>query len=89
MTNNFSKKPHFPYTYGDQDADLVKPSDCVVELMKNEQFQNYILVVAFLVLVALGHYTLPSSEIPPELGESTKNIIEKIVKIYRIIKRIK
>ena len=40
MSNNFNTKPHFPFTYGDENADEVRLSNYVVELMKTKNFQN-------------------------------------------------
>jgi hypothetical protein len=69
MTNNFNTNPHFSFTYGDENADEVKLSDYVVELMKTKKFQNYVTAV-FFALMTLGSYAQPSSAIPPEYGEA-------------------
>ena len=74
MTNNFNTKPHFPFTYGDENADEVKLSNYVVDLMKTKKFQNYITAV-FFALMTLGSYAQPSSAIPPEYGEAANNLV--------------
>ena len=74
MTNNFNTKPHFPFTYGDENADEVKLSNYVVDLMKTKKFQNYVTAV-FFALMTLGSYAQPSSAIPPEYGEAANNVV--------------
>ena len=74
MTNNFDTKPHFPFTYGDENADEVRLSNYVVELMKTKKFQNHMTAV-FFALMALGSYAQPSSAIPPEYGEAVNNVV--------------
>ena len=74
MTNNFNTKSHFPFTYGDKNADEIRLSNYVVELMKTKKFQNYITAV-FFALLALGSYAQPSSAIPPEYGEAVNDVV--------------
>ena len=74
MTNNFNTKPHFPYTYGDENADEVRLSNYVVKLMKTKKFQNYVTGV-FFALLTIGSYAQPASAIPPEYGEAANNVV--------------
>jgi hypothetical protein len=76
MSNNFNLKPHFPFTYGDENADEVRLSNYVVELMKTKKFQNYITAV-FFALLTLGSYAQPSSAIPPEYGEAANEMLNQ------------
>lgn len=61
---NFNQKTHYPYPYGDKNANEVRLSDFVIELMKSKKFQRHLNAVFF----ALGSYAKPSSVIPPEYG---------------------
>ena len=72
---NFNQKAHYPYTYGDENADEVRLSDFVIELMKSRKFQSYVSAVCF-ALLALGSYAQPSSAIPPEYGEVANEILD-------------
>ena len=75
MTNNFNAKPHFPYTYGDKNADEIRLSNYVVKLMKSKKFQNYASKAVFAFLT-IGSYAQPSSAIPPEYGEAANNVVQ-------------
>jgi hypothetical protein len=66
----------FPITYGDENVDKVMLSDSVVELMKNEKFQNYVKALGVAVL-ALGSYARPSSAIPAEYGEAANEALNQ------------
>ena len=77
MANNFNTKPHFPFTYGDKNADDVRLSNYVVELMKTNKFKNYITAV-FFALLTLGSYAQPSLAIPPEYGQAANNVVNGI-----------
>ena len=74
MTDNFTTKSHFPYTYGDNTSDEIRLSDWIVELMKTKKFQNHMTSV-FFALLALGSYTQPSLGIPPEYGEAVNDVV--------------
>ena len=74
MSNNFNTKPHFPFTYGDENADEVRLINYVVELMKTKNFQNQITAL-FFALLTLGSYAQPSSAIPLEYREVANNVV--------------
>lgn len=79
MTNNFNTKPHFPFTYGDKNADEVRLSDYVVELIKTKRFRSYV-TRAFFAFLTLGSYAQSSSAIPPEYGEAVNEILDQAAK---------
>ena len=76
MKNKFGTKSHFPYTYGDENADDVRLSNYVVELMKTKKFQNYMRAVFFAILT-IGSYAQPASAIPAEYGEAANEILNQ------------
>ena len=77
MKTNFNEKAQYPFTYGDENADEVRLSTYVVELMKTKKFQNYITSV-FFAIITLGSYAQPSSAIPPEYGEAAANLAQEV-----------
>jgi hypothetical protein len=72
----FNEKAHYPFTYGDKNADEVMLSDYVVELMKTKRFQSH-MTSAFFALLTLGSYAQPSSAIPPEYGEAANEMLNQ------------
>lgn len=77
MINNFNNKAQYPFTYGDENADDIRLSNYVVELMKTKKFQNYVTAV-FFALITLGSYAQPSSAIPVEYGEAAANVAQEV-----------
>ena len=77
MINNFNKKAQYPFTYGDKNADEVRLSDYVVELMKTKRFQSHVTAI-FFALLTLGSYSQPSRAIPPEYGEAAANVAQGV-----------
>ena len=73
MKTNFNEKAQYPFTYGDENADEVRLSIYVVELMKTKRFQSH-MVSVFFALLTLRSYAQPSSAIPPEYGEAAANL---------------
>ena len=74
--NAFNEKAHYPFTYGNRNADEVMLSDYVVALMKTEKFQSYAAAL-FFALLTLGSYAQPSSAIPPEYGEAANEMLNQ------------
>lgn len=72
----FNEKAHYPFTYGDKNADEVMLSDYVVELMKTKKFQSHMTAVFFALLV-LGSYAPPSSAIPAQYGEAANEMLNQ------------
>lgn len=78
VKTNFNKKPHFPYTYGESiKNDDKRPSNRVVNLVQNERFQNYCVLVVN-AFITLSFYAKPASAIPVEYGEHANNIINNV-----------
>lgn len=76
MTDNFNTKPHFPFTYGDENADGVRPSNYVVELIKTKRFRSHVTAV-FFAFLTLGSYAQSSSAIPAEYGEAANEMLNQ------------
>lgn len=76
MTNNFNTKPHFPFTYGDENADEVGLSNYIVELIKTKRFRSHVTAV-FFAFLTLGSYAQSSSAIPPEYGEAANEMLNQ------------
>lgn len=73
MTNQFTNKLHFPFTY-DEDVknDGKRLSDFVVDKLRDKKTQKYLGAVAAAIF-ALGSQAAPSNAIPPEFGEGAVN----------------
>lgn len=76
MTNNFNTKPHFPFTYGDENADEVRLSNYVIELTKTKRFRSNVTAV-FFAFLTLGSYVQSSSAIPAEYGEVVNEMLNQ------------
>jgi|GEM_PF-4660451 len=77
MKTIFNEKAQYPFTYGDENADEVRLSTYVVELMKTKRFQSHMAAV-FFALLTLGSYAQPSSAIPPEYGEAAAHLAQEV-----------
>ena len=75
--SNSSEKAHYPFTYGDKNADEVMLSDYIVELMGTKRFQSHVtsMVFALLTLASYSHSTLA---IWPEYVEAVANVAQNI-----------
>lgn len=71
-----NQKAHYPYTYGDKNANEVRLSNYAVALMRSQKFQSHVSAV-FLAFFVLGSYAKPSSAIPPEYGELVNDILNQ------------
>lgn len=78
MTNNFNRKPHFPYTYGDDVRDNgQRLSDSIMKKLGDKKTQNYLGGVT-MALLTLGSQTAVANAIPPEYGEAAVNAAQEI-----------
>lgn len=78
MSNQFNKKPHFPFTYGDNVGnDGKRMSDYTVNKFKDKGFRNHLGAAAFTVFT-LGSFAGPSNAIPPEYGQAASNVLKDI-----------
>ena len=74
---NFNKKPHFPFTYGDDvKNDGRRLSDYVANKLSEKKTRNYIVAVT-MASIALGSQAAPVNGIPPEYGEAANEIVNQ------------